>query len=147
MDEEDILVIKEEPEEISQSETSENELTNHIPPMKNGRLSPKSPPIGSKSSPSEETDSDIANQTNKFSAKKEQNLNIWASNIRLRHQVCRELKKPGRSKLLFGIFVQEFLFYLLAGLSADFWKRGCEFKEFYKRGVRILRNSVFWGQN
>ena len=94
-------MIKEEPEEISQSEEiSENELTNYIPTMKNGRLSPNSPPIGSKSPPSEVTNNEIANQTNKHSAKKEQNLNTWASNIRLRHQVCRELKKPGRSKLL-----------------------------------------------
>lgn len=90
-DEEDILIIKEEPEEIDQSEEpSENELTNHVPPVKNGRLSPKTPPI-------EETPSDIPNQTNKLSAKKEMNMNIWANNIRLRHQVCKELKKPGRS--------------------------------------------------
>ena len=92
MIEENALVIKEEPEEIIKSEESiENELTNHIPPMKNGRLSPKSPP--------NETDNEIVNQTNKTSAKKELNMNIWANNIRLRHQVCKELKKPGRSKL------------------------------------------------
>ena len=93
-------MIKEEPEDINQSgETSENDLTNHIPTMKNGRLSQSSPPIGSKSPPSEVTHNEIANQRNKHSAKKEQNLNTWASNIRLRHQVCRELKKPGRSML------------------------------------------------
>lgn len=91
VDEEDILIIKEEPEEVDQSEEpSENELTNHIPPKINGRLSPKSPPI-------EETPNEIPNQTNKISAKKEMNMSIWASNIRLRHQVCKELKKPGRS--------------------------------------------------
>lgn len=93
------LVIKEEPEEINQSEdVSENELTNHIPPVKNGRLSPKSPPTLGKSLSNEETLNELPNQTNKISAKKEPNLNIWASNIRLRHQVCKELKKPGRSK-------------------------------------------------
>ena len=90
-EEESALVIKEEPEEIIQSEeTSENELTNHIP-LKNGRLSPKSPPS--------EPENEIVNQTGKTSAnKKELNMNVWANNIRLRHQVCKELKKPGRSK-------------------------------------------------